>query len=399
MNCLRNILCISTAMLLATFALPSGADNGKKMYSLAMAIVSAPPAQTTPPFTVAATIKNEGNSTINSFSLSVTGLTIVAVDAPANGTAAGAFPGASVSVTHMHPLKSGDSLTLTLHVSSCGDGAWSAVVWNGSSLNGQSFNLVPADSTLATSIPCGNLASGASFTVPDSLNPSCFTGQRGYYDKDGSIPAGALLYFVTNLVSQQHFRWPDFQTGGDPFATFEYTICGPGPLPEITDVAWLNMDGSPASTPGTPAYLVAQDCLEPDQLPTPYGTLTANVGLTDSTIAVDTTTPAGGPPAGSIPYPGSPPTSPQNPGTAFDIVIGTERITVQLVCTDNDQDPSDTSDCTETQDGEGIALAVVQRGVGGTTATTHPAGALVMSTPLPLLPEGVAAPYTAGNRR
>jgi hypothetical protein len=41
---------------------------------------------------------------------------------------------------------------------------------------------------------------------------------------------------------------------------------------------------------------------------------------------------------------------------------------------------------------------VVQRGVGGTTATPHPAGALAMSTPLPLLHEGVAAPYIAGNQ-
>jgi hypothetical protein len=412
MTTLRTISCALTALLFATFALPSIADEhhreDKKLYSLDMAIVSAPPAQTSPPFTVSATIKSKGDddSTIKSFTLSVTGLTIVAVDPPNRGTVAGPFPGSSVSVTHIHhgeedsfahPAESDeeDSFTLTLHVSSCGDGAWSAVAWTGETLNGHTFTLVPGDSTVTTSIPCGNLASGASFTVPDSLNPNCVTGKRGYYDKNGSIPAGALPYFVTNLVSQAHFRWPDFSTGGDPFATFEYAVCGPGPLPAITDVAWLNLDGSPASTPGTPAYLVAQDCLEPDQLPTPYGTLTTNVGLTDSTIAVDTTTPAGGPPAGSIPYPGSGPTSPQNPGTAFDIVLGTERITVQLVCRDNDGDPTDTSDCTE--EGEGKALTVVQRGVGGTTTTTHPAGSLVMSTPLPLLPEGVPAPYTAGK--
>ncbi len=59
--------------------------------------------------------------------------------------------------------------------------------------------------------------------------------------------------------------------------------------------------------------------------------------------------------------------------------------------------PTDPSDCTETIEGEGEALRVVQRGVGGTVATTHPALSLVMSTPLPLLPEGVPAPYTAGN--
>ena len=41
---------------------------------------------------------------------------------------------------------------------------------------------------------------------------------------------------------------------------------------------------------------------------------------------------------------------------------------------------------------------MVQRGVGGTAVATHTAGALVMSTPLPLLPEGVASPYTAGHQ-
>ncbi len=39
----------------------------------------------------------------------------------------------------------------------------------------------------------------------------------------------------------------------------------------MTDIAWLNMDGSPASTPGTPAYIPAEDCLNPKVLPTPYG--------------------------------------------------------------------------------------------------------------------------------
>lgn len=398
MNGLRNILCIATAMLLVSVASSVLADNGKKQFSLVM---SAPPGQTSAPFTVTATVTNEGNSTINSFILSVTGMTIVAVNPPATGKASGPFPGPSASVTNMHPLKSGDSLTLTLQVNSCGDGTWSAAAWTGSSLNGQSFNLVPADSTLATSIACGNLASGAGFAVPDSLNPDCVTGHRGYYDKDGSVPTGTLPYFVTNTVptnDQLHFRWPDFQTGGDPYATFEYAVCGTGLLPAMTDVAWLNTNGNPASTPGDPAYIPAQDCLDPKVLPTPYGTLTAEVGLTDSTIAINTTMPSGAPPVGTIPYPGSAPTSPGNPGTRFYIVLGTERIMVQLVCLDSDGDSGDTSDCTETDPGEGEALIVVERGAGGTVETNHPAGSLVMSTPLPLLPDGVAAPYIAGNQ-
>jgi hypothetical protein len=398
MNNIKRVLCILTAVAFAALALPSVAGNDKKQFSLQMQIVSAPPANTTPPFTVSATVTNVGNSTINSFNLLVSGLTIVGVDQPATGTAT--FTGSSVTVKNMHPLKS--SLTVTIRVNSCGDGMWSAAAWSGSSLNGASFNLDQADSSLATSISCGNLASGAAFTVPDSINPACVTGLRGYYDKDGSIPANPLSFFVTNFTTQLHFRWPDFQAGGDPLATFEYTVCAPGALPETpnTQVAWLNTDGSPASTPGTPAYIDAQDCLVPDVLPAPYGTLAANLLPSDTTIAVNTTMPPPqsplGTPPGSISYPpGSFPTSPVAPGAPFYIVIGTERIQVQLVCLDNDHDSSDTADCTETAEGEGEALNVLQRGVGGTAVTTHPSGALVMSTPLPLM-NGAPAPYGDG---
>ena len=99
--------------------------------------------------------------------------------------------------------------------------------------------------------------------MPDSLNPTCVTGQRGYYDKDGSIPVARLPIFVTNTVptnGRAAFQVADFQTGGDPLATFEYTVCASGRLPPLgtTQVAWLNTDGSPASTPGTPAFVYGQ---------------------------------------------------------------------------------------------------------------------------------------------
>src|SRR5262249_4779794 len=47
----------------------------------------------------------------------------------------------------------------------------------------------------------------------------------------------------------------------------------------------------------------------------------------------------------------------------------------------------------ETDEGEGTALQILARGVGGTTAAAHTAGpgVLVMSTPLPLLPAGTVA--------
>ena len=398
----RKIIGFVVVLAIVAFASPSFADNGKKIYNLQMQMVSVPPAV---PIVVAAKITNEGNSTISSFSIFVSGLTITGFQRPASGTVA--HTGSSVSVTNMSPLKSGQSFTLTLSVNSCGEGVWSPTAWTGAKLNGQTFDLdlAPGRSNLATPISCGDVASGAPFVVPDSINPNCVTGQRGYYDKDGSHPAGALQFFVTNTVSandQLHFRWPDLAEvlNNDPAATFKYSVCGTGGLPDDTQVAWLNIDGSPAGTPGTPAYVEALDCIEPNRLPTPYGTLTADLAQTDApTIAINTTTPPREAPPGhapgSIDYPGSPPVSPDHPGPAFDIVIGTERITVQLVCLDIDSDGWDAGDCTDT-DGEGTALMVVQRGVAGTPVTTHPTGALVMSTPLPLM-VGSLPPYSDGT--
>ena len=411
MNGVRRIIGLVMAVAIAVFASPGFADNDKKIYNLQMQMVSVPPAQANPPFTLRAVLTNEptGNSTINSFRLSVSsGLTIVGVDQPASGHAT--FTASTVTVVNASPIKPGKSLSVTLRVSSCGDSAWSSTAWTGSSLNGQSFDLVVGHSALGTSIPCGDLARGDEFTVPDSLNPDCITGHRGYYDKDGSIPTDVLPYFVTNLLPNNgplHFRWPELiAQNGDPKAAFDYTVCAPGTVTEDqfpdTQVAWLNTDGSPASTPGTPAFIDALDCFDPKRLPAPYGTLLAALGPNDTTtIAIDTTNPPResplGTPPGSIAYPGSTPSDPSTPGTKFDIVIETERITVQLVCLDNDSDSTDPADCTETEEGEGEALMVVERGVGGTTAASHAPGFLVMSTPLPLLPESTPLPYHAGR--
>ena len=228
MNTLRKAAgLLIAATMLAGFALPAVSANDKKTYSLQMAV---PPGQAAAPFTVTGTVTNQGNSTISSFNLFVAGVTIVGVDPPSTGTAT--LTGSSVSVKNMHPLKSGDSLTVTIRVNTCGDGQWSAAVWTGSSLNGQTFALTPPYN-LATPISCGDLASGAEFTVPDSLNPDCVSGMRGYYDSDGSVPVNPVPYFVTNTIptnAQLHFRWPDDNTG-DPLATFEYTVCASGPTP------------------------------------------------------------------------------------------------------------------------------------------------------------------------
>ena len=89
-----------------------GKGNDKKQFSLAW--MSAPPGQTTAPFTVDSHDHERGqfdDQLVQSSSL--TGLTVVGVkqpDVPATAT----FTDTSVSVKNMHPLKSGESLTVTI---------------------------------------------------------------------------------------------------------------------------------------------------------------------------------------------------------------------------------------------------------------------------------------------
>ena len=388
MNRTCKAFCLLLGLAIASFALPSSADNGKQTFSVTMDIVASPPAAAPPPFTVMATILNEGNSTINSFQLLVGGMTVVGVTQPSSGKAT--FTPASVSVKNMSPLKSGQSITVTIAMNSCGDGQWSGVAWTGSQLNGQPFNLDPS-SKLATSISCGSFAAGDGFNVPDILNPDCVTGERGYYDKDGTVFGHGLPIYVTNTVptnGKLHFRWPDFQGDvHDALATFEYEVCASGPLPSpgTTKVAWLNTDKSPASTPGTPAFIVAQDCLDnADFLPEPYAKLVSDDG---ATITVDLTQPTGDHPA--IPQPPTP----------FDIVIESERLTVTAIaCSDAGHDDAgvDPFECGENEGGP-PNIWYVTRGVGHTTPVTHTGTPLVMSTPLPLLPDDVDAPYVGGS--
>lgn len=410
-NNIKRMLVILTAVAFAAFALPGVAGNDKKMYSLNMAILTSPPAA--PPYTVTAAITNQGNSTINSFNLSVTGLTIVGVNQPATGNAT--FTESSVSVNNMHPLKSGDSLTVTIGVSSCGEGTWSATVWTGAHLNGQTFAQVPEPlANLATTILCGQLNAGDLLDVPNSLTPHCITGERGFYDKDGGV-RGGLPYVATNFGADLlHFKWPDstIADGVDALATFEYEVCAPGPAPAAgtTQVAWLNTNGHSASESGTPAFITAQNCnVYANFLPQPYGTL-VSVSEDGTTITVnvlsilDPLGVDGGPfdplqPNGTIKHP----VIDGESLLSFDIVIDGERMTVTNVVSDENQ-AGDLSDSVDLNGGEGLETETwtVTRAVGGTTQTVHTAGGLVMSTPLPLitadvLPNPNPANYVVGH--
>ena len=365
-NRMRTFLCLLTAVLLAAFALPSVAASDKKLYSLEMQFLTSPPAS--PPYKVQATLTSVGNSTISSFKLTVSGLTIVSVDPPASGTVAGPFPGSSVSVTDIHvPKKSGQPFVLTLYVSSCGNGVWSAAVWTGAKLNGQSFtpnpNPLPA-SQVTTSIPCGELACGDGqdveqppIFVPDSLNPTGVQVERGFYDKNGDTPddlCAPVSYTVTNFGSGlRHFEWPFTGSDSDPAAAFLYTVDSSVAL---TQVAWLE------SPPGTPVFIDGPLCLAPPTfppgslgiLPAPYGALAA-ADTGGATILVDAS-------GASVAHPGI--------GVNFDVVIGTDRLTVNYA---SGLPSSETWN-------------VVARDVGNTSGALQGAGTLVMYTPLPLLP-------------
>jgi hypothetical protein len=401
---MRKLLCCLLGLAVVVFALPAIAGNDKKLYSLDMEIVSAQP-----PFSVSAKVTNQGNSTINSFQLFVTGLTVTGVTQPANGTAT--FTGSSVSVKNMHPLKSGDSVTVTIAVNSCGDGEWSAAVWTGSSLNGQTFGLT-APYNLETSISCGDVGAGGDFDVPNNLVGACvIAGDRGAYDKDGS-PPNTVSIFVTNTIPSNgrvHFRWP-VDNSGDPAAAFIYTVTCPGPLPPTTYVAWFNTDGTPSTgTKGTPDFISVDDeanpldCLPPppygevvpDQaiLPAPYGMLIGAVGTGDTFLRVDTT-------GGAV----------TSGDSTFDIVVGTgaqtERMTVNhITCEDgvnfsDDGGVPDVDECGETGEAGARDVWLVTRAVGGTTAQSHIAGAPVMYTPLPIMQktQGVVSEYKQNNQ-
>lgn len=376
MNIIRNLFCMLAAIAISAFAMPAvGASSPpQKLFSLTMAIGGVDNTQHQTPIT--ATIKNESppsmaSSNIDSFTLtlqSASGVTIVGVDQPASGNATVSTDGLSVTVTNLSPVKGQKSLVLTLYVSGCGDGStWSATPWTGSNLTGSPFAIVSDHSSLMTNVPCGALACNQSLLVAPSAaagDVTQVTGMRGMYNKDGTTTnTGCTLvdYFVTDTGADneplvQHFRWDRSQTlpsgigDSQPTAAFIYTVNG-----VLTQVAWLT------DTSGNPVFIAPPVC--PDAtLPAPYATLVSDKG--GNTIKVDATTPAN---------------TVSLPATPFAIEIGTERL---LVTKTNGQTWS------------------VERGQGGTTPSRHPADALVMSTPLPLLdPNGAfPPPYVAGNQ-
>jgi len=399
------------------FSLPGiaakGGGNGTgKAYSLVMDEQAtydstAIPRSVIAPVKVQAILKNEAPpgvaaSNVGSFELVITnpGVTIffnpndtdhqpsgATLNGPVNGTVVPIRDPATqqytrLRVTNMSPLKAQQRYVLTFWVTSCGDALWDADVRAGASLSGDTFTRIndSFDSStglatnLQTLISCGTLACGNSVVlVADEASQSPeLVVTRGPYNSDGACSAASDFFASNKLLTangQVHFRWP-VGDADQKLAVWTYSVLSTNA--NVPKLAWLNSDGSKASaafpnanSPAqVPAYI--DGSFVPCQptngavvLPQPFGVLSNNVNQTSTSIKVNT--------------------SPQNavlptPTAPFDIVIGTERMHVTAA--------------------QGSTWTV-QRAWGLTTATTHLAGAKLMSTPLPLLPDSTNINFKA----
>jgi hypothetical protein len=233
------------------------------------------------------------------------------------------------------------------------------------------FSILPTSGRLACS---GTVLSG------NVNQPGYYEVLRGAQNKDGSCNT-SVSYILTNKILDPTnpsfaFTWDTTTGTGEPYAAFSYTVnwaiedttssSTPGwPNAKNVKVAWYT------DSLGNPIYIRAQSCTS-ESLPATLTTLSvplSNAGGSGQTMTV-TSTPAGL-------------TAP------FAVVVGTERMLVTAI--------------------SGNSWTVNRGDTQGTAVAGHSAGALVMSTPLPLLtswavstvgtlPVGVTSnPYVAGK--
>ncbi len=213
MNGLHKVLGFLMAFMLATFALPAIAQT--KIFSLKM----TPATSAGSPAALTATFKNEtpnGNSSFNSLVLTApAGLTITAVATPPSGTATITNGGQEVRVSNMSPVGNGMTFVLNLTVTSAGaanctatSGNWSAVPWTGSSFSGNTFALVPGNSSLTTTVT--TICNYSLTTSPASVNrgatpalTATFTNPAASSKSFSSVtltaPSGFSITQVTSL--------------------------------------------------------------------------------------------------------------------------------------------------------------------------------------------------------
>ena len=253
--------------------------------------------------------------------------------------------------------------------------------------------------------------------APDQ--PGYAFGDRNGWNKDG-VTDGAcvpVLYTFTNnirvsadpsLANTVNLTW---DTQSQVNAAFQYTVnwqpiavdspttgWSISPRPQT---AWLDTDGNQA-TGATPsakiAWIPGLACVG-DTLPVPYGTLAANLDTTvdannTSTITINgvapVTYPVGGP-SYDIPAAGSP----NIPPVPFPIVIADSVNGQQSTTTERLTAIALVGSPIQNGDGSFNITYTVRRGTtaegsptaqGVSTIGSHTAGYMVMSTPLPIIP-------------
>jgi hypothetical protein len=384
MNCVRRLLCFLVMGLGVALAMPSFAGP-QKTYLLTVtahpqfdvdSLTGQQTVQAPVPVTLNLTnvSQQNANSNINSFSFTVSGMTISSINKDACEAQGGTCNLANnvVTVTNIsQPVQAHGVYTIQLNVSSCGDGNWSTNAYTGSQLNGDAFR----GNTAATPVRCGDVDCNESFVVPDSTNsppgsPTYVSGFRGQYEKNGTVCSAdggdVVDYFVTNTLSVNstlHFEWPTPTT-----EAFHYTLTFP--VASTPQVSWLG------DVLG-PVFIAGQPCTPtnaPNNMPAPLGVLAQSASKTDTKLKVDTSAYAALNPV---------------PAGQFSIIIGTERLLVTNVANGN---------------------WTVMRHQGGTNPDAYLAGRTVASTPLPLilsssfstdqttLQRQLAAGYVAGKQ-
>jgi hypothetical protein len=414
MNRMRTLLQFLSAITIALFALTVDAAQSSvdKQFGIAVNPTVLVAGAVDQPVTVTFTNRSpkNGNSYINSVKLvvpaGVTSVTFVSATT-INGTTStpgGASapltvgPGGMLSINGFTGVKPGGSLQLNLKYSvdaaaTCSVSAWTGAAYTGNSFNGDPFVPYPsADSNVAPAyVGCDGILACNDPTVIKPANlgansPGYAATTRSFYNKDGTTNGTGCVpvpYSFTNQLiasNQLHLKWLSqetavFTTSANSALRALDPVPSPGTGPSgWTDakrprVAWVE------SAPNVPVPVPGLACLgtnPPTNLPAPYGTLSAAIGTSTGPISI--TAMSGG---AVLPTTTS----------TFPIVIGTERMTIQYDATLG-------------------TFAMLTRGEGGTgPAVTHAAGALVMSTPLPLIPNiapfnafGPTSPYFPGNQ-
>jgi hypothetical protein len=360
MRVIKSILVLLCALFLAGHAT---AGSPGKNYSVAFSgaingagnvVVSAKFTNLAPP--------GSGASQISSASVSLGAgnpLKIFSGSSPTGVPAIISNDGSTASFYGLGPILGGQSATVTVTVSSCGEVLWDSAANTGTQLNGQPLTRDPG-STLGTSIACGTLACNPNPTavqVPvftalgqpltDETSPQFVEILRGPYNSNGVCSTG-LNFFVTNqLPAKARVHWPMNDDNG-LHAVFAYTMNLPSNA--RPDVAWIDIGGLPSPFP-------VQDCTT-TQLPAPYGVLNAKLTANKNQFNLDSTG-FGSPPA-----------------LQSYIVIDTEWMQVTDV--------------------QGNQVTVSRTNSLVNPAVVHAKGAFVMSTPAqPILT--TVGPYSAGT--